>query len=113
MNQFSFLLRKIEQMPDAEIKSIVKEVTKLYVEATSVISQIIAEQDSKNKGTYQLPTVMAHEMVVMENSDFCAIVWQHFEHLLRAGVSLSFISLNRIINKALLPIINKRNPNQN
>ena len=44
MNQGYFVLMDIEQMTDAEVKFIFKDVTTLYVEAASGISHIISEK---------------------------------------------------------------------
>ena len=51
MNQGSFLLQNIEQVPDAKVNSLVKDVTNLYVKSASGISQIVANQELMNKGT--------------------------------------------------------------
>ena len=42
MNQGSFVLQKIEQIPDFKVTYLVKYVTNMYVETASIISQIIA-----------------------------------------------------------------------
>ena len=69
-------------MPDAEINSLFQDVTKLYVETASVISQIYAEQDSMNKVPDQFPPKMAHEIVVLDHSNLCEIIRRHRERFL-------------------------------
>ena len=41
MNQGSFVLQKVQKLPDAEVEFLVKDVTKLYVEAISGITVFI------------------------------------------------------------------------
>ena len=82
MDQGSFVLRKIEQMSDSEFDSLVKDVKNLYSEAASGISPIFAKRDSMNEGTNQLAPILAHELVVLEHSEFCVIVRKYRERLL-------------------------------
>jgi hypothetical protein len=82
LNQGSFVLGKIEQVTDEEADALVKDVTKLYIEAASGISRIVAERDSMNEGTDQLPPVMPNELAVLQHSEFCATVRKHRERLL-------------------------------
>ena len=77
MNQGSFVLGKIEQMSDANVNYVVKEVTKLFVEAAAGISQIVAERDTSNKSSNVLPEVLPQELVCLEHSEFCANVWEY------------------------------------
>ena len=76
------MLAKMEQMSDADIDSLVKEVTKLYVEAAARISRIVAERDADNESTDELPAVLPQELVRLEHSLFCTNVRQHRERLL-------------------------------
>ena len=82
MNQASFVLGKIEQMSDANVDSLVKEVTKLYVEAATGISQIVVERDASNKSSNALSAVLPQELVCLEHSEFCANVREHCKRLL-------------------------------
>ena len=45
------MLRKIEQIPDAKVDSLVKGVTNIYAKDTSGISYIFYEKDPMNKVT--------------------------------------------------------------
>ena len=82
LNQGSFVLAKMEQMSEVHIDSLVKEVTKLYVEAAARISRIVAERDANNESTDELPAVLPNELVRLEHSLFCTNVQQHRERLL-------------------------------
>ena len=53
----------MEQMSEVDIDSLVKEVTKLYVEAAARISRIFAERDANNESTDELPAVLLNELV--------------------------------------------------
>ena len=76
------MLAKLEQMSEVHIDSLVKEVTKLYVEAAAQINRIVAERDANNESTDELPTVLPNELVCLEHSLFCRNVQQHHERLL-------------------------------
>ena len=76
------MLQKVEQIPNAEAESLIRGVTKLYVEAISGISQIVAERDAINESADEFPPVLPHELAVLEPSALCAIVWWHHERLL-------------------------------
>lgn len=76
------MLAKMEQMSEVHIDSLVKEVTKLYVEAAARISRIVAERDANNESTDELPAVLPNELVRLEHSLFCTNVQQHRERLL-------------------------------
>ena len=82
LNQGSFVLAKMEQMSEVDIDSLVKEVTKLYVEAAARISRIVAERDANNESTIELSAVLPNELVRLEHSLFCRNVQQHRERLL-------------------------------
>ena len=82
MNQGSFVLGKIEQMADANVNSLVKEVTKLYVKAATGIIQIVMERDVSNKSTNELPAVFPQELVCLEHDEFCVNMWEYCKHLL-------------------------------
>ena len=82
INQGSFVLQKVEQLPDAEVVSLVKDVTKLYVETISGNSQVFAERDAMNESADELPPVLPHVLATLEPSDLCAIVRRHRERLL-------------------------------
>ena len=82
MNQGSFVLQKVEQIPNAEAESLIRGVTKLYVEAISGISQILAERDARNESADELPPVLPHELAVLKPLNLCVIVQRHHERLL-------------------------------
>jgi len=72
----------MEQISEVDIDFLVKEVTKLYVEAAARISRIVAESDANNESTDELPAVLLNELVRFEHSLFCRNVQQHRERLL-------------------------------
>ena len=76
------MLAKMEQMSEVHIDSLVKEVTKLYVEAAARISRIVAERDANNESTDELPAVLPNELVRLEHSLLCRNMQQHRERLL-------------------------------
>ena len=59
-NQGSFVLWNIKQITDAYVKYIFKDVTNMYVVATSGIFNIFYKQDLIIYGTYQFLPVMAN-----------------------------------------------------
>ena len=95
MNQGSFVLQKVEQLSYDEVESLVKGVTKLFLEAASGISQIIAERDEMNDSTDKLPPVLPHELAELEPSYFCAIVRQHRERLLARWTATEIDSIEQ------------------
>ena len=82
MNHGSFVLGKIEQMSDADVDSLVKQVIKLYVKAAAGISRVVAERDASNESTNELHTVLPQELVHLKHSEFCANVREHCKRLL-------------------------------
>ena len=102
MNQGSFVLGKIQQMSDAEVDSLVKEVTKLYVEAAAGISRIVAERDANNESANDLPPVLPSVRMFGNIANACWL----------AGLPPTLISLSRSIKNSLLPIIPNPNFNQ-
>lgn len=59
LNQRLFWFQKVKQSVDAEVESLVKEVTKLYVEAVSGIRQIFAKRDDgMNEITNKFPPLL-------------------------------------------------------
>ena len=76
------MLGKIEQMSDADVDSLVKEVTKLYVKAATGINWIVVDRDASNESSHVLPAILQQELVRLEHSEFCANVWEYRERLL-------------------------------
>ena len=73
---------KMEQISEVDIDFLVKEVTKLYVEAAARISRIVAESDANNESTDELPAVLLNELVRLDHSLICRNVQRHRERLL-------------------------------
>jgi len=107
VNQGSFVLAKMEQMSDADIDSLVKQVTKLYVKAAARISRIVAERGAGNESTDELPAVLRQELVRLEHFLFCTNVRQHREHLLARWTTTEIDIIDQEHQEPLLPIITK------
>ncbi len=81
MNQGSFVMSKLKGISEAEVDSLVKDAASLYINAVAGISEIVAAQDSRNKGAEKLPLILPHELAVMEHFEFCGIVRNNQEQL--------------------------------
>jgi len=68
LNQGSLVMAKMEQMSEVDIDFLVKEVTKLFVEAAARISRIVGERDANNEISDELPAVLPNELVRLEHS---------------------------------------------
>jgi hypothetical protein len=81
LNQDTFVSGKDEQLEEAAFKSLDKEVSAKFVEASGSFSRIVAERDGINDSTIQMPPVMSHQLVLLHLYAFCVIVGQHRECL--------------------------------
>lgn len=98
-------------MSDVDVDSLLKEVTKLYIEAAAWISRIVAERDANNESVDELPAVMPHELVHLQHSEFCANGREHCERLL-ARWTTTKIDLFEQENQALVSFYNNEPPLQ-
>jgi hypothetical protein len=81
LNQGTFVFGRFEQLEEAAFKSLGKEVTAEFVEASASFSRFVAERDGMNDRTIQMPPVMPHQLVHPHLYAFCGIVGQHRERL--------------------------------
>eukprot|EP00126_Sphaerothecum_destruens_P012273 Sdes_comp20995_c0_seq5m19729 len=78
----SFISDRIEEMEGAIFANSIIDSAKLYVEAVSKISKIVAERDSNNHSLeYALPACVPQDLVKLTPRDFCTIVRQHKSRL--------------------------------
>lgn len=84
LNQGSFVLQKLEDVPQEERSSFFEDVANLFVEAAARIDAIVVERNSMNEAALidnQLPSVLPHELAVLEHIEFCSCVREHRERM--------------------------------